>query len=102
MSSDLFSLYSQSVMNKLEELDSIKVRGLNINNTRYADDMVHIANTEEMLQSLVDRLDEECRGRGLKISINKTEVVGVTKRKEQLRVDVNIGGHGVKQVRSSE
>ena len=88
LSPDLFSLYSQAAMDEMADLESMKVGGMNINNIRYADDTVLIADTEEKLQRLVDRLDEECRGVGLKINMDKTEVMGVTKRKEQLRINV--------------
>ena len=100
LSPDLFSLYSQAVIDKMADMEGIKVGGMNINNIRYADDTVIIADTEEKLQSLLDRLNVECRAMGLKINIGKTEVMGVTKRKEQLRVNVNIDGQAVKQVRS--
>ena len=53
---DLFSLYTQLVMEEVRELDGIKIGGKNINNIRYADDMVMIADTEEKLQNLMDRL----------------------------------------------
>ena len=49
LSLDLFSLYTQLMMNKLAELDGIKVGGRNVSNIRYADDMVLIADTEEKL-----------------------------------------------------
>ena len=49
--------YSQSVMDETADLKGMKVGGVNINNIRYADDMVLIADTEEKLQRLVDRLD---------------------------------------------
>ena len=52
------------------------------------------------LQSLVDKLDVECNRMGLKINIGKTEVMGITKSKGQLRVVVDIGGQTVKQVSS--
>lgn len=90
LSPDLFSLYSQAVMDEMADLEGI----------RYADDTVLIADTEEKLQRLVDRLDVECRGVGLRINIGKTEVMGMTKREERLRVNVNVGGQAVKQVRS--
>lgn len=41
--------------------------------------MAFIANTEGKLQRLFNKSDKECRERGLKISINKSEVMGVTK-----------------------
>uniref|UniRef100_A0A0P4W0B7 Reverse transcriptase domain-containing protein n=1 Tax=Scylla olivacea TaxID=85551 RepID=A0A0P4W0B7_SCYOL len=100
LSPELFSLYLQAVMDEMADLEGIKVGGMNVNNIRYVDDTVLIVDTEEKLQRLVDRLDEECRRVGLKINIGKTDVMGVTKRKEQLRMNVNIDGQAVKQGRS--
>ena len=100
LSPDLFSLYSQLVMDEMEQLDGIKIGGRNINNIRYADDTVLLADTEERLQELIDRLDEEGRAIGLKINIGKTEVMGVTKRTEQLRVEAHVNGEAVRQVSS--
>ena len=54
LSPDLFSLYSQAVMDEMADLEGMKVGGMNINNIRYADDTVLIADTEEKLQGLVD------------------------------------------------
>ena len=59
-----------------------------MNNIRYADDMVLIADSEEKLQSLVINLHDHCRMKGLKINRSKTEVMGVTKRNESLPVNI--------------
>ena len=96
----LFSLYSQLVMDEMEQLGGIKIVGRNINNIRYADDTVLLADTEERLQELIDRLDEEGRAIGLKINIGKPELMGVTKRTEQLRVEAHVNGEAVRQVSS--
>ena len=64
----------------------------------YADDMVMIAETEEELQTLIDKLKEECRKLGLRINISKTEMLGVTKRRERLLVNVTRAGKSLKQV----
>ena len=54
LSPDLFSLYSQVVKDKLVGLDGISVGGRNVNNIRFADDTVLIADSEEKkLQALV-------------------------------------------------
>ena len=98
LSPDLFSLYTQLVMNEITELDGIKIGGRNINNIRYADDMVLLADTEEKLQRLMDELNEQCRIKGLKINKSKTEVMGVTKRRERLDVNISIEGVAIKQV----
>lgn len=86
LSPDLFSLYSQIVMGEMEDLEGIKIGGRNINNIRFADDTVLVADSEERLQMLVDRLDEECIRRGLKINVAKTECMGTTKKKDRLNV----------------
>ena len=54
LSPDLFSLYSEMIMRHLEGTPGIQIGGHNINNLRYTDDTVLIAETEEDLQELLD------------------------------------------------
>ena len=98
LSPDLFSLYTQLALDELAELDGIKIGGRNVNNIRYADDMVLIADSEEKLQSLVTNLHDQCRMKGLRINRSKTEVMGVTKRNESLPVNITVEGVSMKQV----
>ena len=49
MSFDLFSLYPQAVMDELVDMERIRIGGKNINNIRYADDTVPVADMEEKL-----------------------------------------------------
>ena len=100
LSPDLFSLYSQVVMDEMVNMEGLNMGGLNINDLRYADDTVLIAETADKLQRLVDKLDVECNRVGLKINIDKTEMMGVAKRREPLKVKVVIGNQTIKQVRS--
>ena len=87
LSPNLFSLYSQVVMDQLEDAEGIKVGG---NNIRYAYDTVLISDKEEKLQRLVDELSEECRSYGLSVNTTKTKVLGLTKRRELLEVNVTL------------
>ncbi|GFO09204.1 endonuclease-reverse transcriptase [Plakobranchus ocellatus] len=59
LSPDLFSLYSEIIMRNLEGHPGIKIGGSNINNLRYADDTVLIAENEKDLQQLLDIVKEE-------------------------------------------
>ena len=59
-----------------------------------------IADTADELQRLVDKLDVEFNRVGLKINIDKTEVMGVTKRKEEMKEKAVRGIQTIKQVRS--
>lgn len=73
------SLYGQKCMESLIELEGVRIGGRNVTNTRYADDTVLLADSEEKLQRLVDEVQEASEERGLKINIKKTEVLGITK-----------------------
>ena len=44
----------------------IKIAGRNINNLRYADDTILIAESEEELKSLLMKVKQECEKAGLK------------------------------------
>ena len=88
LSPDLFSLYSQMVMNALEDLEGISIGGRNVNNIRYADDTVLIADSEK-LQTLMSKLMYECESKGLRINVNKINTLTVTKSKEKLKVEIS-------------
>ena len=49
----------------------IKIAGRNINNLRYADDTILMAESEEKLQSLLMKVNMESEKVGLKLNIQK-------------------------------
>ena len=53
----------------------IKTAGRNINNLRYADDTILIAEIEEELKSLLMKLKEESEKTGLKLNIQKMKIM---------------------------
>ena len=53
----------------------IRMAGRNINNLRYADDTILMAESEEDLKSLLMKVKEESEKVGLKLSIQKTEII---------------------------
>ena len=57
----------------LEEAEAgIKIAWRNINNLRYADDTILMAESEE-LRNLLMKVKEECEKVGLKLNIQKTK-----------------------------
>ena len=57
----------------LEEAHAgIKIAGRNINNLRYADDTTLMAESEQILKSLLMKLKEESETVGLKLNIQRT------------------------------
>ena len=53
----------------------IKTAGRNINNLRYADDTILMAESEEELKSLLMKVKEEGGKVGLKLNSQKTKIV---------------------------
>ena len=53
----------------------IKIAGRNINNLRYADDTILMAESEEELKSLLIKVKEESEKVGLKINIQKMNIM---------------------------
>ena len=53
----------------------IKVAGRNISNLRYADDTTLMAESEKELKSLLMKVKEESEKVGLKLNIQKTNLV---------------------------
>ena len=77
MSPSLFNLYAEYIMRNagLEEAWArIKIAGRNINNLRYADDTILMAESEE-LKSLLMKVKEESEKAGLKLNIQKTKIM---------------------------
>ena len=74
----LFNFYAGYIMRNavLEEAQAgIKIAGRNINNLRYADDTTLTAESEEELKSLLMKMKEESEKVGLKLNIQKTEIM---------------------------
>ena len=60
----------------LEEAQAgIKIARRNINNLRYADDTTLMAESEEILKSLLVKVKEESEKAGLKLNIEKTKIM---------------------------
>jgi hypothetical protein len=53
----------------------MKIAGRNINNLRYADDTILMAESKEELGSLLMKVKEESEKAGLKLNIQKTKIM---------------------------
>ena len=56
----------------------IKIAGRNINNLRYADDIILMAQSKEELKSLLIKVEEKSGKTGLKLNIQKTKVMAAS------------------------
>ena len=80
MSRDLFNLYSEFILKEPEVEEGIQVNGRRINNIRYADDTVLLASSGAGLQMLVNIVQISSEKFGLKLNINKTKVMVMSKQ----------------------
>ena len=73
----LFNLYAEYIMRNAgmdEAQAGIKIAG-DINNLRYANDTILMAEIEEELKSSLMKVKEESEEAGLKLNIQKTEIM---------------------------
>ena len=78
LSSCLFNLCAEYIMRnaRLNETQAgIKIAGRNTNNLRYADDITLMAESKEELKSLLMKGKEESEKPGLKLNIQKTNIM---------------------------
>ena len=78
LSPSLFNFCAEYIMRnvRLEETQAgIKIAGRNINNLRYADDTILMAESEEELKSLLMKVKVESEKVGLKLNIQKTKII---------------------------
>ena len=78
MSPCLFKLYAECIIRNtvLEEAQAgIKIARRNINNLRYADFTILMAESKEELKSLLMKVKEESEKVGLKLNIQKTKIM---------------------------
>ena len=73
-----FNLDAEYIMQNAsldEEQAGIKVAGRNINNLRYTDGTILMAESKEELKSLLMKVKEEIEKAGLKLNIQKTKIM---------------------------
>ena len=74
----LFNLYAEYIMRntRLDEKQArIKTAGRKVNNLRYADNTILMAESEKELKSLLMKVKEESENVGLELTIQKTKIM---------------------------
>ncbi|GFR82060.1 endonuclease-reverse transcriptase [Elysia marginata] len=98
LSPDLFNLYSEMILRELDNIQGIGLGGHNINNIRYADDTVLIAQSEQSLQKMLDIVVKESEIKGLFLNIAKTESMTISKKPQAPSCKIRSNGTQVRQV----
>lgn len=100
MSPLLFNLYSEVILDEaLEDTsEEININGERINNIRYADDTVLLAESAENLQALLERVNIASNHYGLKMNTRKTKVMIISKQKN-INEQLTLGSEAIELVR---
>ena len=85
----LFNIYTEFIFRKSEERIGINLGGRNINNLRYADDTVLMAEKIDDLQTLETEVKANSKEAGLDMNINKTKVMVVSKNHIETCIIIN-------------
>ncbi|GFS03428.1 retrovirus-related Pol polyprotein LINE-1 [Elysia marginata] len=97
LSPDLFNLYSEMILRELDNIQGIGLGGHNINNIRYGDDTVLIAQSEQSLIKMLDIVVKESEIKGLSLNIAKTESMAISKKPQAPSCKIRSNGTQVKQ-----
>ena len=97
-SPDLFNIYSEMILRNIEQHEGVKVGGHNINNLRYADDTVLIADSEEKLQNILSTVTIESENKELQLNAKKTECMVISKQPDTPVCNISCKGERIKQV----
>ena len=101
MSPPIFNVYTEEIFKESDELPGIKLLGEYINNLRYADDTVLLAETEEELQRLVDAVKEGSLKFGLEMNTKKTKTMIIRRDiNDGSKIEIKVDGETLEQVDS--
>ena len=100
LSPNLFNLYTEKIFREVEDMKGVSIGGVNINNLRYADDTVLIAESSMNLQALLTAVNEKGKSYGMEMNITKTRSMVVSRNKPVPNISIKIEGKPIQQVDS--
>ena len=77
---------------EVEGLNGVTINGININNSRYADDTVLLCFCPNDLQMLLNACNECGTPHGMEMNIKKTKTVVVNKTSPSPRINITLEG----------
>ena len=81
LSPNLFHLYTEKLFREVEDMKGVDIGGVNINNLRYADDTVLLAEGPMFLQDLLTAVNEKRKPHGMEMNIIKTKSMVISRKK---------------------
>ena len=94
----LFNVYTEFIFRETQDLKGVNMGGRNINNLRYADDTVLLADTKSNLNNMATNVKRLSSSAGLDMNAKKTKSM-VLAKVEGATVDLCIDGEHIEQVK---
>ena len=88
------------IMRELDDMDGFRIGGTVVNNLRYADDTVIIAESEEQLQRLINVVVTKSEEKGLYLNSTKSFTMVFSKASQIPTCNINVHGKILEQVHS--
>ena len=86
----LFNLPTEMVVREVNPSLGVSIGGKRLSNLRYADDTALMSETETELQCIVDRVNEVGKDFGMKMNVNKTISIVVSRKDVRPRAKMYI------------
>ena len=99
LSPSLFNLYTECIFQSIEGMPGINISGNIVNNLRYADDTVLIADNEQDLQNIVDTIHRQSKEFGLDMNVKKTKTMVISRKAEIPRGSITVNNNILEQVK---
>ena len=98
LSPNLFNLYTEKIFREVEDMKGVNIGVLNINNLRYADDTVLLAEGAMFLQALLTTVNEKGKPYGMEMNIIKTKSMMISRKKPVPNLSISVEGKLIQQV----
>ena len=86
LSPNIFNLYTEKIFREVEDMKGINIGGVYINNLRYADDTVLLAEDPMFLQALLTAVNEKGKPYGMEMNIIKTKSMVISRKSQRLKL----------------
>jgi len=97
-SPSLFNIYTEYIFKEIKEMHGINIGGHNINNLRYADDTVLLAENESDLQQLLNVIQAKSAQYGLDMNVKKTKTMLISSKEIIPAININVNNERLEQV----
>ena len=98
LSPNLINLYTEKIFREVEDMKGVYIGGVNINNLRYADDTVLLAEGPMFLQALLTAVNEKGKPYGMEMNTIKTKSMVISRKKPVPIISISVEGKPIRQV----